>query len=357
MRIKNIITFLLLLISTNSSSEGKWLSNGNTMINLNNFKFIQQGYNIGGLLHDEHTAYGGAVYEFYNSDINKINSPIKRCLNDTYTVFIALNDGLMSDYDKSTPPIKRGLNGTYTMTYKEWVAKAKARDMSDIHTGNYLWDYSPIKDVNIMNAKIISNLGYSLRESEDMKRYIGSLGIPPATNDERFELYNDITSYATFHNRYLYKNPPLSKYKQMLLKYKTLFMLSDMPMNSSKRKKTYEAEVEEKIKEIDKIINSFLPVSKHEYEMWLADNENDQNEDYKNTIIEETYNLKDHYLSNTVPMYHNSIKLDDFELTLSGASCDLNLVSSESESEKLVQDTLSRIVNFINSDKHYMELF
>jgi hypothetical protein len=175
MRIKNIITFLLLLISTNSSSEGKWLSNGNTMINLNNVKVIQQGYNNGSFLHDD-VAYDDALYEFTETDINKINSPIKRCVN-----------------------------GAYTMTYKEWVKKAK-RDTGKIHSGYYLWDYSPIKDTSGIVLEIKSNLGYSLTEIVDTVKDMESLGLyHPPTNDELFEMYNNITSYNTFTDRYLYK--------------------------------------------------------------------------------------------------------------------------------------------------------
>ena len=317
MRIKNIITFLLLLISTNSLSDGKWLSYGHTMINLNNVKVIQQGYNIDKFLHDNvayDVAYDDALFEFQTTDINKINSPIKRCVNVAHT-----------------------------MTYKEWVKKAK-RDTGKIHSGYYLWDYSPIKDTSGIVLEIKSNLGYSLTEIVDTEKDMESLGLyHPPTNDELFEMYNNITSYNTFTDRYLYKYS-LSKHDQESFMNK----MPKMSMDPLKRKEMYEG--------LDKVINSLLPVSIDEYDRWLGGSEK-EGQYYKNTIIEETYNLKDHYLSNTVPMYHNSIKFDDFELTLSGISCDLNLVSSESESEKLIQDTLSRIGNFINSDKHYMELF
>jgi len=299
MRIKNIITFLLLLISTNSSSEGKWLSNGNTIINLNNVKVIQR-YNDGSLLHND-VAYDEALYEFTETDINKINSPIKRCVN-----------------------------GAYTMTYKEWVAKAKARDMSDIHTGNYLWDYSPIKDTSVMVSEIKSNLGYSLTEIDDITRDIKSLGIQPPTNDELFEMYNNITSYSTFANRYLYNNYTSNQ---------------DLEMNPLKIKEMY--------KGLDNVINSLLPVSIDEYERWLVGSE-ERNQYYKNTIIEETYNLKNHYLHNTKPMYHNSIKFDDFELWISGDNCQLSGVHSGI----LIRDMLSKIRIFINNDdEHYMELY
>ena len=290
MRIKNIITFLLLLISTNSSSEGKWLSNGNTIINLNNVKVIQR-YNDGSLLHND-VAYDEALYEFTETDINKINSPIKRCVN-----------------------------GAYTMTYKEWVKKAK-RDTGKIHSGYYLWDYSPIKDTSGMVS--------SLTEIDDITRDIKSLGIQPPTNDELFEMYNNITSYSTFANRYLYNNYTSNQ---------------DLEMNPLKIKEMY--------KGLDNVINSLLPVSIDEYERWLVGSE-ERNQYYKNTIIEETYNLKNHYLHNTKPMYHNSIKFDDFELWISGDNCQLSGVHSGI----LIRDMLSKIRIFINNDdEHYMELY
>ena len=309
MRIKNIITFLLLLISTNSLSEGKWLSNGNTMINLNNVKVIQQGYNIGSFLHDD-VAYDDALYEFTETDINKINSPIKRCVN-----------------------------GAYTMTYKEWVKKAK-RDTGKIHSGYYLWDYSPIKDTSVMVSEIKSNLGYSLTEIDDITRDIKSLGIQPPTNDELFEMYNNITSYSTFANRYLYDNYTSNQDWEKVPK---------ISMNPLKIKEMY--------KGLDNVINSLLPVSIDEYERWLVGSE-ERNQYYKNTIIEETYNLKNHYLYNTKPMHHNSIKFDDFELWISGDNCEINLVSTANDSRILIRGMLSKISIFINNDdEHYMELY
>lgn len=116
--------------------------------------------------------------------------------------------------------------------------------------------------------------------------------------------YSDITSYDTFKNWFFYKNP----YTE-------------------------------------------LSISKVEYDEWL------HNDDIPNEIIEDTFNFKQPYIVNTVPMYHNSILFDDTPLWISGLDCNHNLVSSVSESDQLIQDTLSKIGKFISSDKDYLELF
>ena len=195
------------------------------------------------------------------------------------------DDTFLGKMYKGLIPSDRCNNG-YTWSYKEWVNSSK-------------------KDKNYLDS-------FSVEVSDRDK------GIKLSS----LEGYSDITSYDTFKNWYLFKNP----------KSPDVF---------------------------SKITGQ--PVTKDQYEWWLTSEDigtkqfGVTKETYN--LIEETYNLNDHYLSNTVPMYHNSIKFDDFELWISGTSCDLNLVSSESDSVKLIQDTLSKIGKFINSNKSYMELF
>jgi len=234
MKIRSILILCLLLSSTHSWSNGKWLGYGSGMINLDNVNYITRGTTKHQEMHDENTY----LYEIITSD---------RC------------------------------NNGYTWTFKEWVNAFKT---DKEYLRMYSTEQIPSKDT------LLSSL----------------------------EEYSDITLYETFKNWYEFKleisDPDYSEYQNNLV----------------------------------------LPVSESDYKTWLSDESG-------NKIIEGTFNIKKQYMYNTNPMYHNSINFDDFELWISGTSCDLNLVSSESESGKLIQDTLSKIGNFINSDKHYMELF
>ena len=241
----------LLVLSTQTWSESKWLSYGNGMINLDNVNHIQPGN----------------IVKFYGRFIND-----SRC------------------------------NNKYTWTYREWVESSK-KDKK------YLSLYSTIKiddkDVNL----------YSI------------------------EGYSDITLYDTFKNWYFFKNPLSEKQLDSIPETKLSILDQEKLLDSP-----------DFYNKVDKVMYLLLPVTKVEYENWLSTEEG-------NKIIEDTFNITGQYLSNTDPMYKTSIKFDDFELEISGSSCDLNLVSSVPESNQLIQDTLSKIGTFINSDKHYMELF
>lgn len=242
----------LLVLSTQTWSESKWLSYGNGMINLDNVNHIQPG------------------------NVN------------FYGVFI-INDRFRC-------------NNKYTWTYREWVESSK-KDKK------YLSLYSTIK-IN----------------DEDVNLY-------------SIEGYSDITLYDTFKNWYFFKNP---------LNENQINDIPETKLSISEQEKLLDSP--DFYNKINEVMYSLLPVTKVEYENWLSTKEG-------NKIIEDTFNITDQYLSNTDPMYKTSIKFDDFELEISGSSCDLNLVSSVPESNQLIQDTLSKIGNFINSNKHYMELF
>ena len=241
----------LLVLSTQTWSESKWLSYGNGMINLDNVNHIQPG------------------------NVN------------FYGVFI--NDRFRC-------------NNKYTWTYREWVESSK-KDKK------YLSLYSTIK-IN----------------DEDVNLY-------------SIEGHSDITLYDTFKNWYFFKNP---------LNENQINDIPETKLSISEQEKLLDSP--DFYNKINEVMYSLLPVTKVEYENWLSTEEG-------NKIIEDTFNITGQYLSNTDPMYKTSIKFDDFELEISGSSCDLNLVSSVPESNQLIQDTLSKIGNFINSNKHYMELF
>jgi len=258
----------LLVLSTQTWSESKWLSYGNGMINLDNVNHIQPG----NIVHKE-------VFE--NSD-----NVLDKTVLDMYGVFI--NDSRC--------------NNKYTWTYREWVESSK-KDKK------YLSLYSTIK-IN----------------DEDVNLY-------------SIEGHSDITLYDTFKNWYFFKNP---------LNENQINDIPETKLSISEQEKLLDSP--DFYNKINEVMYSLLPVTKVEYENWLSTEEG-------NKIIEDTFNITGQYLSNTDPMYKTSIKFDDFELEISGSSCDLNLVSSVPESNQLIQDTLSKIGTFINSDKHYMELF
>ena len=268
MKPRFIFIISLLLISTQTWSESKWLSYGNGMINLDNVGFI----NPGTTTHKE--MYEGTVlYDIYGGLV-----PSDRC------------------------------NSGYTWTYREWVNSSK-KDKE------YLGIYS---------NEVIEYEGSKLKGSK--------LSL--------IEGYSNITLYETFKNWYFFRHP---------ITKDQINSIPETKLSISEQEKLLESpEVFDKINER---LYSLLPVTKVQYEDWLT------KDNVPNKVIEEIYNLNDHYSSNTVPMYHNSIKFDEFELWISGTSCDLNLVSSVPESEKLIQDTLSKIGDFINSNNHSMELF
>ena len=255
MKLRFMFIISLLLISTQTWSESKWLSYGNGMINLDNVNHIQPG----NIVHKE-------VFGMKNGPHDS------RCNNE------------------------------YTWTYREWVESSK-KDKK------YLSLYSTIK-IN----------------DEDVNLY-------------SIEGYSDITLYDTFKNWYFFKNP---------LNENQINDIPETKLSISEQEKLLDSP--DFYNKINEVMYSLLPVTKVEYENWLSTEEG-------NKIIEDTFNITDQYLSNTDPMYKTSIKFDDFELEISGSSCDLNLVSSVPESNQLIQDTLSKIGNFINSNKHYMELF
>ena len=285
MKIRSFLILCLLLISTYSWSESKWLSYGNGMINLDNVSSIIPGTTT----HKE--IYEGTVLgNFYKGTILDVMIPSDRC------------------------------NSGYTWTYRGWVDFAKGDP-------EYLGLYSTEKHTYEQNLKV---LDISSDEQVEMENLMRDMDIKPETNTllSSYDGWSDITSYDTFMNWYTYKNP-LSIDRELL---KT--RLSSIPLEL--------LDTEEGFEELKSTMSSILPVTEVGYTKWLS------SDNHVNKIIEDTYNLNDHYLSNTVPMYHNSIKFDEFELWISGTSCDFNLVSSESESKKLIQDTLSKIGTFIN---------
>jgi len=276
MKIKSILILCLLLTSTHSWSNGKWLSYGNGMVNLDNVKVITKGVTI----HKE-------MYEDFETNLG-------------LAMLMELNTSSVL-----IPPEDRCYEGI-NWNYRLWVNSFKIKD----YLPAYSTEQIPSKDT------LLSSL----------------------------DGYSDITEYETFKNWYFYKHTLTEDQRKEIV--------SSLNMTTSEQEELFSTDngISKGLDMINSEMNSLLPVSESDYKTWLSD-------ESENKIIEDTYNLKDHYLSNTVPMYHNSLKFDEFELWISGTSCNLNLVSSESESSQLIQDTLSKIGNFINSDKHYMELF
>jgi len=203
---------------------------------------------------------------------------------------------------------------------------------SDRCNSGYMWTYREWVNSSKKDKEYLGLYSNEVIEHESSKLKGSKLSL--------IEGYSNITLYDTFKNWYFFKNP---------LTENQINNVPEIKLSISEQEKLLESP--DVVNTINERLYSLLPVTKDQYEDWLM------KEDVPNKVIEEIYNLNNHYLSNTDPMYQNSIKFDDFELWISGTSCDLNLVSSESESKKLIQDTLSKIGTFINSDKGYMELF
>ena len=221
-------------------------------------------------------------------------------------------------------------NNDVSWSYRDWVGSIKGES-------DYLSKFST--EIFSYEQKL-KGMGLSpeLQEeynNEDFWKETGLVKIQDGTPLSHVHKdYSDITSYTTFVNWYTYKNgQPVED----------LFKLNeeriDEVVDFDNHEKYYEW------------VSTVLPVSQDDYKKWLGSS------DHENEIIEKTYNLKRDYLEHTVPMYHNSIKFDDFELRVSGTSCGLNLVTSESESVQLIRNIFSKIGRFVDSDKHYMELF
>jgi len=206
-------------------------------------------------------------------------------------------------------------NGMINLDNVNYITRGKTKHQEMYELSSLLYVLNPSDRCNGSYTWTFKEWVNAFKTDKEYLRIYSTEQIPSKeTLLSSLEGYSDITLYETFKKWYEFKleisDPGYSEYQD----------------------------------------NMVLPVSEYDYKTWLSDESG-------NKIIEDTFNIKKQYMSNTIPMYHNSIYFDDFELWISGTSCDLNLVSSVSESDQLIQDTLSKVGKFIRSDKDYLELF